>query len=79
MLAQKSSDRFAEWSERRRGILWLLVLGCVTVEDKVASFDGLVARKAGVVHRLAGGFAVVKLSVLPAAGRGVFVESLTMN
>src|SRR5262245_46078552 len=35
---------------------------CVTVEDKVASFDGLVAGKAGVVHRLVGGFAVVKVS-----------------
>jgi hypothetical protein len=45
---------------------------CITVEDKVASFDGRVAGKAGVVHPLAGGFAVVKLSEPPAAGRGVF-------
>jgi uncharacterized protein (DUF1330 family) len=45
---------------------------CVTVEDEVASLDDLVAGKAGVVHRLAGGFAAVKLSEPPAAGRGVF-------
>src|SRR5262245_52555349 len=45
---------------------------CVTGEDKVASLDGLVARKAGVVHRLVGGFAVVEVSEPPAAGRGVF-------
>jgi hypothetical protein len=35
---------------------------CVTVEDKVAGFGDLVAGKAGVVHRLVGGFAVVKVS-----------------
>src|SRR5260370_22170198 len=50
----------------------VLVLRCVAVEDKVPSFDGLVAGKAGVMHRLVGGFAVVKLSEPPAAGRGVF-------
>ena len=41
-------------------------------EDKVASFGGHVAGKAGVVHRLVGGFALVKVSEPPAAGRGVF-------
>ena len=46
------------------------------VEDKVASFDDRVAGKAGVVHRLVGGFAVVKLSEPPAAGRGVFSRVL---
>src|SRR5512144_2824486 len=46
-------------------------LGCVMGEDKVASFDGLVAGKAGVVHRLVGGLAIVELSEPPAAGRGV--------
>src|SRR5215204_1611844 len=45
---------------------------CVTVEDKVARVDDLMAGKAGVVHRLAGGFAIVKVSEPPAAGRGVF-------
>jgi hypothetical protein len=58
-----------------RGLLMALhvrLSRCVTVEDKVASFDGLVAGKAGVVHRLVGGFAVVKVSEPPAAGRGVF-------
>src|SRR5262249_18850022 len=49
--------------------LCLSVSRCVTVEDEVASLDGLVAGKAGVVHRLAGGFAAVKLSEPPAAGR----------
>src|SRR5262249_45596450 len=49
-----------------------VILRCVTVEDKVASLDDLVAGKAGVVHRLAGGFAAVRLSEPPAAGRGVF-------
>jgi hypothetical protein len=44
----------------------------VTVEDRVASFDGLVTGKAGVVHCLVGGFPVVKLSEPPAAGRGIF-------
>jgi hypothetical protein len=45
---------------------------CITGEDKVASFGGLVAEKAVAVHCLCGGFAVVKLSEPPAAGRGVF-------
>src|ERR1700730_7279985 len=45
---------------------------CVTVEDKVASFDGLVARKAGFLHRLAGWFAVIKFGEAPAARRAVF-------
>src|ERR1700730_12846441 len=44
----------------------------IMVEDKVARLDGGVAGKAGVVHRLAGGFAVVELSEPPAVGRGVF-------
>ena len=45
---------------------------CVTVEDKVAGFGDLMAGKAGVVHRLVGGFAVVEMSEPPTAGRGVF-------
>ena len=45
---------------------------CVTVEDKVTGIGDLVAGKAGVVHRLAGRFALVKLSEPPTAGRGVF-------
>ena len=45
---------------------------CVSVEDKVARLGDLVAGKAGVVHRLAGGFAIVKVSEPPTAGRGVF-------
>jgi hypothetical protein len=49
------------------------------VEDKVASFDGLVARKAGVVHRLVGGFAVVKLSEPQRLSRRFSFESLTIN
>ena len=48
------------------------VLRCVTVEDKVASFDDRVAGKAGVLHRRVGRFAVVKLSETPAACRGIF-------
>ena len=48
------------------------VFKVLTVEDKVASFDGRVAGEAGVVHRLVGGFAVVEMSEPPAAGRGVF-------
>src|SRR5947207_10711231 len=46
------------------------------VEDEVASFDNTVAGKAGVMHRLAGGFAVVKLSKAPAAARGVSARVL---
>src|SRR3954454_571366 len=48
----------------------------ITVEDKVASHDGRVAGKAGVVHHVAGGFAVVELSEPPAAGRGVLSRVL---
>src|SRR5262249_2726406 len=48
----------------------------VTVEDKVASFDDLVAGRAGVVHRLVGGFTVVELSEPPAVGRGVLFRVL---
>src|SRR5271157_4555090 len=53
-------------------MIWFSVLRCVTGEDKVASFDGPVAGKAGVVRRLVGGFPVVKLSEPQAAGRGAF-------
>jgi len=53
--------------------------GRVMGEDKVAIFDERVAGIAALEHRLAGGFAVVKLSEPPAAGRGVFFESLTIN
>src|SRR5258708_34972329 len=38
---------------------------CVTGEDKVARFDGLVAGKAGVVHRLVGGVCGGKISEPP--------------
>src|SRR5262245_5558220 len=44
----------------------------VTVENKVASFDDLVAGKAGGGHRFVGGVAVVKVSEPPAPARGVF-------
>ncbi len=48
------------------------VSGCVTGEDKVASFGRLVAGEAGFVHRLVGRFAIfIKLSETPAARRGV--------
>jgi hypothetical protein len=43
-------------------------------EDKIASFDSLVAGEAGFEHRLLGGFAVlIELSEPPAARRGVFL------
>ena len=45
---------------------------CVTGEDVVAIFSGLVAGEAGSVHRLAGGFAVLEISEPPATRRGVF-------
>src|SRR5262249_19252514 len=48
----------------------------VTGEDEVARFDGLVAGKAGGVHRLVGGCAVVKLREPPTAGRGGFYRVL---
>jgi hypothetical protein len=53
-------------------ILRFLVSRRVTGEDKVASFNGLVAVEAGFVHRLVGGFAIGKISESPAARRGVF-------
>jgi hypothetical protein len=40
--------------------------------DEVASFDGLVAGKAGFMHPLVGRFAVFELSEPPASRRGVF-------
>src|ERR1700677_2930354 len=45
---------------------------CVTGEDEVASFGGLVAGIATLESSLGGGFAVVEFSEPPAAGRGVF-------
>ena len=49
---------------------------CVMSEDQVASFDRLVAGKAGFERRLFGRFAVlVKLSEPPAARRGVLFLS----
>src|SRR5258706_1673975 len=45
-------------------------------EDEVASFDSRVAGIAGFELRLVGGFAVVELSVPPAAGRCVFLRVL---
>jgi hypothetical protein len=44
--------------------------------DKVASFDKLMAGKAGSMHRLVGRFAVFELSEPPAACRGVFSRVL---
>src|SRR5512147_422455 len=43
---------------------------------EAALVDDRVAGKAGVVHRLVGGFAVVKVSEPPAAGRGVLDHKL---
>jgi hypothetical protein len=51
----------------------------ITVEDKVTSFDGRVAGKTGVVHRLGGGFAVVELSEPQRPVEAYLLESLTMN
>jgi hypothetical protein len=48
-------------------------------KDKVASFDGLVAGKAGFEQRRVRRFAVFELSKTPATGRAYFLESLTMN
>jgi hypothetical protein len=45
-------------------------------EDKVASYDMLVAGEAGFVHRLVGRFAVFELTEPPAACRGVFSRVL---
>jgi hypothetical protein len=45
-------------------------------ENKVSSFDRLVTRKAGFVHRFVGRFAIFELGVSPAAGRGVFSRVL---
>src|SRR5882672_10284889 len=76
VLLMSGSSGFQQFdSHSCRGFLMALHVRpsrCIMVEDKVASFDDRVAGKAGVVHRLAGGFAVVKLSKPPAAGRGVF-------
>lgn len=44
----------------------------VTRKDKVTIFDGNMAGKAGVLYCYVARLAVVKLSVPPAAGRGVF-------
>src|SRR5512144_1167560 len=43
---------------------------------EAALVDDRVAGKAGVVHRLVGGFVVVKVSEPPAAGRGVLDHKL---
>src|SRR5580700_8490826 len=47
-------------------------LRCVAGEDKVASFDRLVAGEAGSEQRLVRGFAIFELSEAPAARRRVF-------
>ena len=47
-------------------------LGCVLCEDKVASFDRLVAGEAGFELRVVVRFSVLELSETPAARRGVF-------
>jgi hypothetical protein len=60
-------------------MIWFSVLRCVTGEDKVASFDGPVTGKAGVVHRLVGGFPVVKLREPQPPVEAYFLEFLTMN
>ncbi len=49
---------------------------CVAVEGEVPSFDRRVAGKADLVHRLAGGFALVKLGEPPAPGRGVVFRAM---
>ena len=47
-------------------------LRCVMSEDKVASFDWLVARETGLELRFVGRFAVfIKLSETPAARCGI--------
>src|SRR5215472_6042327 len=46
-------------------------LRCVTGEDIVARFDGVVAGKAALHERRVGRFAVVEVGVPPAAGLGV--------
>jgi hypothetical protein len=56
-----------------QGLCPVVLLRCVTVEDKVASFDNLVAGKALAVHRLAGRFAVVELGEPPTSRRCVFL------
>src|SRR5271165_5119721 len=45
---------------------------CIMSEDKVASFDRLVAGKAGFEQRRVRRFAVFELSKPPATGRGIF-------
>jgi hypothetical protein len=61
-------------SERQNN--WTMVLAfasrCVMGEDKVASFDRLVAREAGFEQRLVGRSAVFELSKPPTARRRVF-------
>src|SRR5271154_3918804 len=62
--------------EERIGNNWTMVLdlasGRVVGEDKVASFDRLVARKAGFEQRFVRRFAVFELSKSPATRRSVF-------
>src|SRR5215472_9321015 len=67
--AHDSSD---QESKIAFALLWFSASRCVTVEDEVASFGGLVAGKAGFVHCLVRRFAVVKLSEPPATGGSVF-------
>jgi hypothetical protein len=47
------------WSSSHPFLLWFSVSRCVMGEDQVVIFDGRVARKAGVEHRLVGGFAIL--------------------
>jgi hypothetical protein len=46
-------------------------------KDEVASFDFLVAGKAGLERRLVGRFAILKVSVPPAARGGVLRRNVT--
>src|SRR5580693_2076891 len=67
---------FTRWVIDARTCNFGSVLRCVTGEDKVASFDRLVAGEAGLEQRLVRGFAVSKLCETPAARRGVFSRVL---
>ena len=57
----------------------LKVSTCVTGEDVVAIFSGLVAGKAGLVQRLAAGLPFVKSAKPQPPVAAYFFESLTMN
>ena len=56
-----------------------LASGCIAGEDKVGIFGLLVAGEAAFHKRRVGRFAICEGSETPAAGCGVFFESLTIN